>query len=177
MNSALLESPPVENSALLALVAKLHAEVEQLRREVRELRCDVGYWKSRHADAVKRNHQLQQELDEAKAEIKNLKAERFGKQSEKGSSVDRSNDLDDPQDQVSPKKKRGQQPGRPAPRRRDYSHLPAREEQVDLPEDAKICDCCGKPLADLGQSDPTEQIEVEATTCLNLTSPTTCRAP
>ena len=161
MDSSLLDSPSVQDADLLAIIVNLQTEVAQLRREVKELRCDVGYWKSRHADAVKRNHQLQQELDEAKAEIKNLKAERFGKQSEKGSAVDRSNDLDDPQDPVSPKKKRGQQPGRPAPKRRDYSHLPAHEEQVDLPEDAKICDCCGKPLADLGQSDPSEQIEIE----------------
>ena len=73
MNSAFLDSPPVQDSVLLAFVAKLQSEVEQLRRELRELRCDVGYWKSRHADAVTRNHKLQQELDEAKAEIKNLK--------------------------------------------------------------------------------------------------------
>jgi hypothetical protein len=26
-----------------------------LRREVAQLRCEVGYWKSQHSDAVKRN--------------------------------------------------------------------------------------------------------------------------
>ena len=105
---------------------------------------------------------LHGELDLAKAEIRQLKAERFGKQSEKQSSSDRSNDLDDPQEQT-PKKKRGQQPDRPAPKRRDYSHLLVREEQIDLTEDAKICACCGKPLAGLGQSDVSEQIEIETT--------------
>ena len=30
-----------------------------------------------------------------------------------------------------------------------------------MPEDAKVCACCGKPLADLGQSDAVEQIEIE----------------
>ena len=94
MNSAFLESPPLD--------AKLLIEVGQLRREVNKLRCDVGYWKSRHADAIKRNQNLQQELDEAKAEIKNLKAERFGKKSEKGSGVDRSNDLDGPEEPQDP---------------------------------------------------------------------------
>jgi transposase len=159
MNSAFLESPPLD--------AKLLIEVGQLRREVNKLRCDVGYWKSRHADAIKRNQNLQHELDEAKAEIKNLKAERFGKKSEKGSGVDRSNDLDgpeEPQDPLGPsppKKKRGQQPDRPVPKRRDYSRLPKREDLIDVPEDSKTCDCCGKPLADLGVSEASEQIEIE----------------
>lgn len=100
-----------------------------------------------HARAAQRNSKLQAELDQSKAEIRQLKAERFGKQSEKQSAIDRSNHLDDPREQATPRKKRGQQPGRPAPKRRDYSHLPEREQRIDLPEDAKICDCCGKPLA------------------------------
>ncbi|NLY02048.1 MAG: hypothetical protein GXY83_38690 [Rhodopirellula sp.] len=33
---------------------RLERELAELRREVSELRCDVGYWKSRHADAVQR---------------------------------------------------------------------------------------------------------------------------
>ena len=116
-----------------------------------------------HARAVQRNTTLKAERDEAQAEIRQLKAERFGKQSEKRSAVDRSNRLNDPDDQATPKNKRGQQPGRPAPKRRDYSHLPEREELIDLPEDAKICDCCGNPLADLGHRDDSEQIEIETT--------------
>jgi hypothetical protein len=36
-------------------------------------------------------------------------------------------------------------------------------EVVDLPEDSKVCDCCGKPLADLGVTDASEQIEIETT--------------
>jgi transposase len=170
MNASLLLDDPVAGQlqALTDLVGQLRDEVgqlrsenAQLRRQVRELKCDVGYWKSRHADAVDRNDKRQVKLDLAKAEIRQLKAERFGKQSEKKSGTDRSNDLHDPQELAPPKKKRGQQPGRPAPKRRDYSHLPPREQQVDLPEDAKTCACCGKPLADLGQTEPCEQIEIE----------------
>jgi len=170
MSASLLERNPVDEQlqSLTAVVEQLQQEVCELRREnaklhqqVSELRCDVGYWKSMHARAVECNTKLQAELDQAKAEIRQLKAERFGKQSEKQSTTDRSNDLDDPQQQAAPKKKRGQQPGRPAPKRRDYSHLPAREEQIDLPDDEKVCPCCGKPLEDLGQSDASEQIEIE----------------
>lgn len=163
MSASLLERNPIDDQlqSLAALVQQLRQEVGELRRENAELRCEVGYWKGMHARAVERNTKLQAELDQAKAEIRQLKAERFGKQSEKRSAIDRSNDLDDPGKQAASKKKRGQQPGRPAPKRRDYSHLPVREEQIDLPEDAKVCDCCGKPLADLGQTDGSEQIEIE----------------
>ena len=177
MSASLFERTSVEDElqSLTNLVQQLQQEVCELRREnaelrrengelhqqVRDLRRDAGYWKSMHARALERHTKTLAELDQAKAEVRQLKAERFGKQSEKKSSTDRSNDLDDPQEPATPKKKRGQQPGRPAPQRRDYSHLPAREEQIDLPEDAKVCACCGEPLADLGQSDPCEQIEIE----------------
>ncbi len=170
MSASLVERIPVgeQLQSLTTVVQQLQQEVSELRREnaelrqhVSELQCDVGYWKSRHACAVQRNTKLQAELDQATAEIRQLKAERIGKRSEKCSASDRSHHLDDPQDQATPKKKRGQQPGRPAPKRRDYSHLPEREELIDLPEDAKVCACCGKPLADLGNSDAVEQIEIE----------------
>ena len=131
--AAVVEQLRQEVGDLRSENAELRRENAELRQQVRELRCDVAYWKSRHADAVGRNAKLQDELDLAKAEIRQLKAERFGKASEKQSSRDRSNDLDDPQEPT-PKKKRGQQPDRPAPKRRDYSHLLVREEQIDLPE-------------------------------------------
>ena len=63
-------------------VAELQQENSDLLQQVRELRCDVGYWKSRHADAVKRIVILQAELLQAKAEIRQLKSERFGKRSD-----------------------------------------------------------------------------------------------
>ena len=44
----------------------LERELRESRREVAELRCDVGYWKSRHADAVKRNEQLAEELRQSR---------------------------------------------------------------------------------------------------------------
>ena len=71
--------------------------MEGLRREVSELRCDVGYWKSMHADAVARNERLTAELDEARGEIRVLQDKLFGRKSEKSRSGDRSNDLVDPE--------------------------------------------------------------------------------
>ena len=113
MHASLLLDDPVSDQlhALTALVEQVRGEVgqlrlenAQLRQQVSELKCDVGYWKSRQ-----------------------LKAERFGKQSEKQSSTDRSNDLEDPSATPKNKKKRVQQPGRSSQTRRDYTHLPIQD--------------------------------------------------
>jgi transposase len=144
---------------LLAEVDQLRAEVSGLRRENLELRQQAGYWQSRHADAVRRIAVLEQENEHLRGEIRKLQAERFGRRSEKQSAHDRSNDLDDPTE-AKPKRKRGRQPGQPAPGRRDYSHLPAREQFIDLPEAEQLCPDCGLPLKACGSED-SEQLEIE----------------
>ena len=74
---------------------------------------------------------------------------------------DRSNDLDDPDDDsLGPKRNRGQQPKNPGPKRRDYSHLPAREVVRELPPEQWVCPGCGQPLL-LSDTEDSEQIEIE----------------
>src|SRR5947207_9667616 len=116
-----LEAGPA-SADLTALVARLLAEVDQLRAEVAglrrdnlELRQQAGYWQSRHADAVRRLAAAQQENEQLRGEIRKLQAERFGRRSEKQSTRDRSNELDDPAN-ATLKRPRGRQPGQPAPR-------------------------------------------------------------
>ena len=67
-----MEPEAHRDAELGAIVAQLREEISQLRREVSGLRCEVGYWKSRHADTLKRNEKLERELNQARAEIKNL---------------------------------------------------------------------------------------------------------
>jgi transposase len=160
-----LESGPAD-AGLAVLVTRLLAEVDQLRAEVAglrrenlELRQQAGYWQSRHADAVRRVAALEQENEHLRGEIRKLQAERFGRRSEKQSASDRSNQLDDPAD-AKPKRQRGRQPGQPAPRRRDYSHLPTREQVIELPESEQACPDCGLPLKACGTED-SEQLEIE----------------
>ena len=144
---------------LLAEVDQLRAELATLRRENLEFRQQAGYWRSRHTDAVRRIAALEQENEQFRGEIRKLQAERFGRRSEKQSSSDRSNELDDPVN-AKPKRPRGRQPGQPAPQRRDYSHLPAREQFIDLPEAEQNCPSCGQPLKACGSED-SEQLEIE----------------
>ena len=146
---------------LLAEVDQLRAEVAGLRRENLELRQQAGYWQSRHADAVRRIAALEQENEQLRGENRKLQAEQFGRRSEKQSGNDRSNRLEDPADAKS-KRPRGRQPGQPAPERRDYSHLPTREQFLDLPEAEQTCPHCGQSLNACGSED-SEQLEIEIT--------------
>jgi transposase len=146
---------------LLAEVDQLRAEVTVLRRENLELRQQAGYWQSRHAAAVERIAVLEQENEQLRGENRKLQAERFGRRSEKQSGSDRSNELEDPTE-AKPKRPRGRQSGQPAPRRRDYSHLPAREQFIDVPEVEQICPACGQPLKACGTED-SEQLDIDIT--------------
>jgi len=144
---------------LLAEVDQLRAEVACLRRENLELRQQAGYWQSRHADAVRRIAALEQENEQLRGEVRKLQAERFGRRSEKQSGSDRSNELADPAASKL-KRPRGRQPGQPAPQRRDYSHLPAREQVIELPTAEQTCPQCGLSLKACGSED-SEQLEIE----------------
>ncbi len=115
-------------------VTALRDRVDHLERENLELRQQAGYWKSRHRDAVRRIGELEQQVTQLQGEKRKLQADLFGRRSETISLKDRSNHLDDPRDNARiPRLKRGQQPGNPGPKRRDYSALEVREKFVELP--------------------------------------------
>src|SRR5271170_5845540 len=107
---------------------ELCARIQRLERENLEFRQQVGYWKSRHRDALLRIAALEQENEQLEGEKRQLQADLFGRRSETKPLRDRSNHLDDSQaDSQHPKRKRGQQPENHGPQRRDYSRLPVRE--------------------------------------------------
>jgi transposase len=161
--------PSDPTTELIALVEDLRrevgdigAKVQRLERENLELRQRVGYWKSRHRDALGRVSALEQKVELLEGEKRQLQADLFGRRSETDVRNDRSNDLNDPQgDSHEPKRDRGQQPKNPGPKRRDYSHLPARELSLELPREPCVCPCCGQPLLPLSDPEDSEQIEIE----------------
>jgi transposase len=143
-------------------VADLRAEVERLQRENLEFRQQAGYWKSRHRDALQRITELEQTVEQLQGEKRQLQADLFGKSTETTTRSDRSNHLDDPQDNSrETPRKRGQQPGNAGPKRRDYSHLPVRETILELPPEQGVCPNCGQPLVSHGYTDDSEEIEIE----------------
>jgi transposase len=143
-------------------LAELRAEIRRLQRDNLELRQQVGYWKSRHRDALGRITALEQKVEQLEGEKRQLQADLFGRRSEARPLNDRSPELDDPQDQTPPSpRNRGQQPENPGPRRRNYSRLPAREEFRELPPERCVCPRCGQPLLPRGDTEDSEQIEID----------------
>ncbi len=167
MNATLLENPdrtvcPSRREVELSvLVEKLLGEVSQLRGEVAELRQQVGYWKGMFEQAKRKNKKLEKEIDSLRGENRQLKDRLFAAKSEKKPPKDRSNDLSDPKTAKQPRRPRGQQPDTPGPGRRDNSHLPAVEEDVELPPDKTACPKCGKLAAEMNETEDSEVIEVE----------------
>jgi transposase len=160
-STGIVSDPAVLTARLLAENDQLRAEVERLQRANLELRQQAGYWQSMHARAAQRLEEMHQELELLRGEIRQLKADLFGRKSEKQARKDRSNDLEDPQETAAqPKRQRGQQPNRPAPQRRDYSHLPTIIEKVALPPEQSHCPDCGKPLKLRSDTEDSYQIEI-----------------
>jgi transposase len=152
----------LRGEALRQEVAELRAEVQRWQRENLELRQQVGYWKSRHRDALGRVTALEQKVEHLEGETRQLQADLFGRRSETQPLNDRSNHLDDPENESQePHRKRGQQAENPGPKRRDYSHLPVHEDVLELPPQERVCPHCGQPLLERGDTEDSEQIEIE----------------
>ena len=161
--------PATEPTDLLDLVQQLRREVLELRQEVAglrrenvELRQQANYWRVMHGRAVHRAEQLEAAVEQLHGENRKLKDQLFGRKSEKPSSSDRSNYLEDEQEDRpgSGPRKRGQRNDRPGPPRRDYSHLPVVEEPHELPVNQRLCPQCGVAFAPSNAAD-SEQIEIE----------------
>jgi len=113
------------------------------------LRTDIGYWKVCHRQAVEREGALKKELQEKKARIKYLVRQLYEKRTEQSKKKTES----DKRISGEPKRKRGQQPDRPTPKRRDQRHLPEKEEVYDLAESEKYCLTCGLPLKEMSDTE------------------------
>jgi hypothetical protein len=112
-------------------IAQLRGEVATLRRENLELRQQVGYWKGMHARALERIAVLEQENEHLRGENRRLQQQIFGKKSEKQTATDRSNHIDGFNDknlsQTDSSAADGPKKKQRGPKRRDFSHLPARK--------------------------------------------------
>src|SRR5437660_11702156 len=111
VSSETVSDPAVLATRLLAENDQLRSEIAGVRRENLELRQQAGYWRSQHAQSNQRLEDMHQELELLRGAIRKLKADLFGRKSEKQSRKDRANDLTDPlKTATTPKRRRGQQP-------------------------------------------------------------------
>jgi transposase len=142
-------------------LSSLPCERCPLLREVLDLRGRAGYWETCYRKAKEREQRWQQEIDQLKAEKRSLEERLRGGKSEKRPGPDNGSGKTGSDKTSPPKRGRGQQATNPGPLRRKHEHLPVEDEVVDLPEDQRLCTCCGKPFAAMEQTDDGEILEVE----------------
>jgi transposase len=110
-----------------------------------------------HQKAKQRIAQLEQRNAELQAQLRLREQQLFGRKSEAGAAPSEARASPNP----TPKKPRGQQCGKPGPPRRDYSHLPAVQEVLELPKEQQCCSCCGLPFEPFPGTEDNEILEVE----------------
>ena len=135
--------------------------------ELSKLRCENAYWRKMHQKAVERETKLTEQIVELEAKLRLRERQLFGRKSEKGHNKKDTTKSNENGNQ----KGRGQQPGSKGHGRRDYSHLPANEEDHDIPESECRCPNCGLPFEPFPETEDSEQIEIKVRACLLYTSP------
>lgn len=108
-----------------------------------------------HEKALLREAKLEARIAELEGKIRLREQQLFGKKSEAGAGPSEAMPT------LRPKKPRGQQRGKRGPKRRDYSHLSAEVEVLDLPTDQQLCSCCGKPFDSFPGTEDSEVLEVD----------------
>jgi transposase len=140
----------------------LRAEAGRLRAENVVLRAEGAGYRVRIAD-------LEGQVGALAGKVATLARLAFGRSTEKKTAKGRPGGEDGggedgaegtPAGGASAGRRRGQRPGSRGHGRRDYSHLPGREEIHDVPEDQRACPLCGAPYARFAE-ETCEQIDWE----------------
>jgi transposase len=125
------------------------------KQEYVQLKWDAQYWQMQHQRTLSREAELKARIEALRAQVRDLRQRLFGRKTEK--SPARSEQQSKPQS----KRPRGQQRGSVGHGRVDFSHLPGREEELDLGEAERCCPKCGKAAAVFPPSEDSEVIEIE----------------
>lgn len=133
--------------------------IEQLQRQVLDLRCQANYWQAMHQCAVQRETDLAAQLQQREGEIRELNRRLFARKSETASSNQPTNPNHPNHDK--PPRKRGQQPGGKGHGRRNHDHLPTTDEICDLPDTQKSCCQCGEPMEEIPGTADGDILEID----------------
>jgi len=131
---------------------RLAAEFEPWRQ--------AAFYQRMHQKAVERERLLKEENQQLQARVRYLEQQLHGKKSESAKGSDSAPASPEP-GKSTPPRPRGQQPGKPGPRRRDYSHLPCEEEFHDPDDNQKCCSQCGLPFETFPGTQDSTVLEVD----------------
>jgi transposase len=123
----------------------------------------AAYYQSMHHKAVERERLAKLENQQLQARIRYLEQQLYGTRSEAAKPSDTLPPAAIPTAKATPvlPRRRGQQRGKPGPKRRDYAHLPCEEEICDLAEDDKRCPCCGLPFEPFAGTEDSTVVEIK----------------
>src|SRR5262245_1211982 len=119
----------------------------------------AAYWKAMHQRALDREAHYQQRIAALEAQLRLREQQLFGRKTETSAATSPGPPAATPA--AAPRRPRGQQRGRPGPRRRDQSHLPVVVEDHELPGDRCHCRRCGRPFAPVRGTEDSTILEVE----------------
>jgi transposase len=119
----------------------------------------AAYWKAQHHRGLQREAALQQRVAELEARLRLREQQLFGRKAEATAATTPGSAPTPVADR--PRRSRGQQRGRPGPRRRDYAHLPAVVEEHELPAERCCCQRCGRPFAPVSGTEDSTILEVD----------------
>ena len=112
-------------------------------------------WQAMHQRAVEREAQLKEQIARLQAQLRLRQQRLFGRK------ADSTTTLEGVTPRAASPRPRGQQRGRPGPKRRDYAHLPAVEQTLELPLEQRRCSGCGEPFAAFPGTDDSVVLEIE----------------
>jgi len=112
-----------------------------------------------HQRVLEREALLRQENEQLRAQLRLREQQLFGRKTETTAATAPTPTPLGPDGL--PRRPRGQQRGRPGPRRRDHAHLPAVLEERELPAAQCCCQHCGRPFAPVGGTEDSTLLEVE----------------
>jgi transposase len=120
----------------------------------------AAYWKAQHARALEREAQLKAEVQRLEAMVRLREQQLFGRKTETAAATAPAVP-DALRANTPPRLPRGQQLGRPGPKRRDYSHLPSVDDPQVVPLEKCRCSRCGQPFADFPGTEDSIILEIE----------------
>jgi transposase len=120
----------------------------------------AAYWKAQHRRVLEREALLKAEVERLQALLRLREQQLFGRKTETAAATDPAAPLATPTE-TPPRRLRGQQPGKPGPKRRDYSHLPAVVEDHSLAPDQCRCSRCGQPFDDFPGTEDSIILEID----------------
>ena len=134
---------------------------QQLEAQVRKWDYEARCWQSRFDAAKERQRELEEENAELKAKLKLREKQLFERKSEKARGT--CSEPTGSKDEQPCGNPRGEQKGKAREKssRRDYSHLPAKEEAYDVDEAEQRCPQCGQVNPLIASAEASEIIEIE----------------